>query len=291
MRAVILFLNITFISIGFIQAQKLYIPRNIANAYKKGTRSMDGKPGKNYWQNEGNYTIDVTLTPETKTVSGEEKILYTNNSPDTLRIIAIRFVNNVHKPQSPGLNIQSFSINNEPYQINSKDWGTVAAIKLKQPILPHTSADLNISWSYPLLKQPGREGQIDSTTFYAAYSYPRVSVYDDYYGWDMIPHTGRQEFYNDFNDYQLSVKVPKDYVVWATGDLLNPDEVLQPAIAKRLKDSYTSDNVITIADFNEVQQHKVTKQNDWNTWRFNSKHITDVCFAASKIMFGMQQVL
>ena len=294
MRSLFLsFILIFFIGI-FAHAQQLYMPRNIQIAVEKGTRSMDGNPGKNYWQNEGKYDINVTLTPETKTVSGVEKIVYSNNSPDTLRMIAIRFVNNFHKPLAPrggytnpdiltsGLDIESFSIDNEAYQIDSKNWGTVAAIRLKKAILPRTSVTIDVSWNYPLSKQSGREGQIDSTTFFVAYSYPRVSVYDDYNGWDMIPHTGRQEFYNDFNDYKLSVKVPKNYVVWATGDLLNPTEVLQPEIADRLKKSLTSDDVITIAGFNEMQQQKVTQQNDWNTWKFSADHITDVCFAASK---------
>ena len=279
---------------NFLQAQELYMPRNIKLAYQNGTRSMTGAPGENYWQNEGKYDIDVTLTPETKIVSGVEKIVYTNNSPDTLHMIAIRFVNNFHKPLAPrggyanpdiltsGLEINSFAINNEPYNIDSRNWGTVAGIRLKKPILPHSSVTLDISWHYPLSKQSGREGQIDSTTFFVAYSYPRVSVYDDYNGWDMIPHTGRQEFYNDFNDYKLSIKVPKDYVVWATGDLLNPAEVLQPEIADRLKKSFTCDDVISIADFNEMQHHKVTQQNDWNTWKFSADHISDVCFAVSK---------
>ncbi len=295
MRNTILFIILLFfIGINYAKAQKLYVPRNIEIAYKNGTRSMDGKPGKNYWQNGGKYDINVTVTPGTKIVSGTESIVYTNNSPDTLRIIAIRFVNNFHKPLAPrggysgpdiitsGLDIQSFSVDNENYQINSKNWGTVAPVRLKKPLLPHSSIKLDIAWNYPLSKQSGREGQIDSTTFYVAYSYPRVSVYDDYNGWDMIPHTGRQEFYNDFNDYKLAVKVPKDYVVWATGDLLNAGEVLQPEIADRLKKSYTSEDVISIANFNEMQQHKITMQNDWNTWKFTADHISDVCFATSK---------
>ncbi len=294
MKNIILVLAFLFIGKNYLQAQKLYMPRNITEAYKNGTRSMDGTPGKNYWQNDGKYDINVMVTPETKVVSGTENIVYTNNSPDTLEMIAIRFVNNFHKIFAPrggyanpdiittGLDIQSFSVDNEDYKIDSKDWGTVAPVKLKKPLLPHTSITLDIAWSYPLSKQSGREGQIDSTTFYVAYSYPRVSVYDDYYGWDMIPHTGRQEFYNDFNDYKLTVKVPKDYVVWATGDLLNADEVLQPEIAERLKKSYTSDDVIHIANNDEIQQHKITNQNDWNTWKFSADHITDVCFATSK---------
>lgn len=285
---------VLFIGVSHTNAQSLYMPRNIMKAISNGTRTTDGSPGKNYWQNKGAYDISETVTPETKLVSGVENIVYTNNSPDTLRSIAIRFVNNFHKAMAPragyanenvitaGLDIQSFSVDGDTYTVDSKNWGTVAAIKLKKELLPHSSITLNISWSYPLSKQSGREGQIDSTTFFVAYSYPRVSVYDDYNGWDMLPHTGHQEFYNDFNDYKLSVKVPKDYIVWATGDLLNPDDVLQPDISERLKKSYTSDDVIHVANANEMQLHKITRQNDWNTWKFSAGDITDVCYAVSK---------
>ncbi|MFT4153329.1 M1 family metallopeptidase [Parafilimonas sp.] len=282
------------LSNSFISAQDLYMPRNIKNAYTKGTRALTGAPGPDYWQNKGVYDINVTVHADTKSISGTEKIVYSNNSPDTLSMIAIRFVNNIHKPNAPrsgmagndfldsGLHIASFKIDGTVYDINSDDWGTVNPVKLKSAMMPHSNATLEIEWSYPLSRQSGREGQIDSTTFYCAYSYPRVSVYDDYNGWDMIPHTDRQEFYNDFNDYTLNVTAPKNFVVWATGDFLNPDEVLQPAIAQRLKTSYTSDSVIQIAGFDEMQQGKITQQNEWNTWKFKADHITDVCFGTSK---------
>ena len=294
MKKVFLFCCLIILCNSFVNAQDLYLPRNIKNAYTKGTRSLTGAPGPNYWQNKGVYNINVTVHADTRSISGSEKIVYSNNSPDTLKSLAIRFVNNIHKPQAPrsgfysndfldsGLHIISFRIDGTVYEINSEGWGTVNPVRLKKAMMPHSNITLEIEWSYPLSKQSGREGQIDSTTFYCAYSYPRVSVYDDYNGWDMIPHTDRQEFYNDFNDYTLNVTAPKNFVVWATGDLLNPDEVLQPAIAQRLKASYTSDSVIQIAGFDEMQQGKITQQNDWNTWKFKADHITDVCFAVSK---------
>lgn len=282
-----------FVLPAILNAQKLYMPRNIQMTYNNETRTLQGPPGKNYWQNHGKYNINETLTPSTRIVSGDESIVYSNNSPDTLKALVIRFVNNVHKPASPrgsqasenffttGLDIISFSVNGQGYEVDSKNWGTVGVVRLKEPLLPNSSANVNISWNYPLSKQDGREGQVDSTTFYVAYSYPRISVYDDYNGWDMIPHTLRQEFYNDFNDYTLSVKVPKNYVVWATGDLENPDEVLQPAFSKRLKDSYKSDDVIHVANLREMQDGKVTQQNEWNTWKFSASNITDMCYAIS----------
>ena len=103
---------------------------------------------------------------------------------------------------------------------------------------------------------------IDSTTFYLAYFYPRVAVYDDYNGWDTLPFFDAQEFYNDFNDYTLNVTVPKNYIVWATGTLQNPDQVLQPEYAKRLQASMTSDSTIHIATADDLAEKNITAQNE-----------------------------
>jgi hypothetical protein len=274
-------------------AQELYMPRNIKKAYENGTRSKDGKPGANYWQNRGKYNMEISVDPKTRLVSGTETIIYENNSKDTLRNLVIRFVNNLHKPSSPrgsevsndflsdGLTITSLKVENEVYKEDAKNWRTVGNVKLQKPILPNSKTTINIQWNYPLSKESGREGQIDETTFFVAYSYPRVSVFDDYNGWDRLPHTDRQEFYNDFNDYVFSVKAPKNYVVYATGDLLNPDEVLQPEFASRLKKSYTTDEILHIANEQEMKSGIVTKQYDWNVWKFEAKNITDVCFGLS----------
>lgn len=274
-------------------AQELYMPRNIKKAYADGTRDMSGKPGKNYWQNKGVYNVNVKVDAKTKIVSGSETIQYSNNSPDELKVLAIRFVNNVNKPQSgragytpkdaltDGLKIKSFFINSEKYNINSDDWSTVEAVKLTKPLASKSQTEIKIEWEYPLAKESGREGQIDPETFYVAYSFPRVSVYDDYNGWDMLQHNGRQEFYNDFNDYSFSISAPKNFVVWSTGDFLNPDEVLQPEYLKRFKESLKSDKIIHIANAEEMKSGKVTKQNDWNIWKFRADHIVDFCFALS----------
>jgi len=276
-----------------ISAQELYMPRNIKKAYTNGTRDMSGKPGRNYWQNKGVYDVNVKVDAKTKIVSGSETIQYSNNSPDELKVLAIRFVNNVNKPQSgragytskdaltDGLKIKSFSINGEKYNINSDDWSTVEAIKLTKPLASKSQTEIQIDWEYPLAKESGREGQIDPETFYVAYSFPRVSVYDDYNGWDMLQHNGRQEFYNDFNDYSFSISAPKNFVVWSTGDFQNPEEVLQPEYLKRFKASLQSDKIIHVANAEEMKSGKVTKQKDWNVWKFKANHIVDFCFALS----------
>ncbi len=276
------------------QAQPLYMPRDIQRAYKNATRSPDGKPGKNYWENHGRYTISITALPPDRTVKGVEQITYFNNSPDTLKRLNMKLILNIHRPGAarfgnagadyltPGVQIDSLLVNG-----TKKNWNNATAsqtnqmITLPRPLFPLDSVKLNITWHFEISKQSGREGMIDSTTFYLAYFYPRVSVYDDYNGWDTLPFLDAQEFYNDFNDYTLNVTVPKNYIVWATGTLQNPDQVLQPEYAKRLERSFTSDSTIHIATAEDLAKKNITAQNDINTWTWKASNISDMAVGIS----------
>lgn len=109
-----------------VQAQKLYMPRDVENAFKNNTRSFDGRPGKNYWQNHGRYHITVSATPPDRTISGTEEIVYVNNSPDTMRNPLFKLIVNIHKAGAPrlfgastdyltdGVTIDSFAVNGKP---------------------------------------------------------------------------------------------------------------------------------------------------------------------------------
>jgi len=83
------------------QSQNLYVPRDVKQAYKNGTRSMDGTPGKKYWQNKGRYDITITAMPPDRNIRGTETITYFNNSPDTLKYLMIKLFLNIHKPGAP----------------------------------------------------------------------------------------------------------------------------------------------------------------------------------------------
>ena len=191
----------------------LYMPRAVQRAFSNGTRSSDGRPGPNYWQNRGRYVIGITALPPDRTIRGAEQITYFNNSPDTLRNPVIKLFMNIHKPgagrmggASPdyltsGVHIDSVAVNGQPFQWqgvqNAFTWQRLA---LPQPLMPHDSVHLAFKWHYDVAKEPGREGMLDSTTFFLAYFYPRVAVFDDYNGWDTMNFTDMQEFYSDFND-------------------------------------------------------------------------------------------
>src|SRR5215204_551567 len=82
-------------------SQQLPVPRNIQATYKKGTRSVDGRPGRSYWQNTANYMIHVRFEPSTRLVSGEVDIRYINNSPDTLKQVWFKLYPNLYQQGVP----------------------------------------------------------------------------------------------------------------------------------------------------------------------------------------------
>ena len=113
--------------------QSLYVPKEFEAAYAKGTRSTNGRPGKNYWQNTADYKINVSFDPQTLLVSGEVDITYLNNSPDTLKQIWFKLYPNYYQAGAPrdgrvelqdvssGLSIDSMWVNGKwmaPRQYN-----------------------------------------------------------------------------------------------------------------------------------------------------------------------------
>lgn len=287
------FIGVLFLFNHSVYTQELYTPRTIQNAYKNQTRSEDGKPGKKYWQNHAKYDIKLTVNPPERTVYGSEEIIYTNESPDTLYRLNFKLIINSHKPGSPrgrqvpedylttGIHIDAYKENGKEQEWDDSNDATNKFIKLSQPLAPGANITLNIDWHYSVSKRSGREGAIKENTFFLAYFFPRIAVYDDYYGWDRTPHILSQEFYNDFNDYTFEVTVPKNYIVWATGILQNPKEVLSPHYYNLFQEAKTSDSVIHIATQEDLNTNKITQQNETNTWKWKAENVTDIAVSVS----------
>ena len=275
-------------------AQELYIPRDMQEAYRKETRSMDGMPGRNYWQNRARYDIQVTAMPPNRIISGSEIITYYNNSPDTLRNPVIRLFMNVHKPGAPrdmtampdyltrGVQVEKCTVNGKSYAWQDIPYlQTWQPMRLPQPLAPHDSIRLTFDWNYEISLQSGREGMIDSTTWFLAYFYPRVAVLDDYAGWDRMDFVDGKEFYSDFNDYSVTLHVPKNFLVVGTGTLQYPEKILQPDILKKYRETLTSDQTIRIVTKEDLEAKRVTAQNAINHWEFRATNIPDMSFSIS----------
>src|SRR6266446_5455304 len=88
-------------------SQQLFTTAQVKDAYKHGTRTTSGKPGKNYWQNKSDYNIHVTFDPFSNLLTGNEDITYYNNSPDTLKEIIVRLYPDLYKKGVARLSIIS----------------------------------------------------------------------------------------------------------------------------------------------------------------------------------------
>ncbi|MFI5130606.1 MAG: M1 family metallopeptidase [Chitinophagales bacterium] len=291
----ILFALILAVSIP-AKAQKLLpTPRNIQATYDKGTRSITGKPGKNYWQNTANYDLNIDFDPATRLLKGVVSIIYINNSPDTLRQIFFKLYPNIYKKGSPrqsqvspddltdGMIIDSLWINNAVVPASRMRVNATNASIDQQSLLPGQKIQFRIGYHYKINKNSHiRTGEIEPGAAFIAYFFPRVAVYDDIDGWNTIPYTGTQEFYNDFCHFSALITVPSNFVVWATGDLKNGKDVLSPAYYQRLQQAEKNDAMVYIIDTTDLKKGGITPTGkSHNTWHFDADEVTDFAFATS----------
>ena len=276
-----------------VQAQ-LPMATNFNNAYAKHTRSLSGEPGVNYWQNTADYHIQIKFDPETRLLTGHVGIDYQNNSPDTLKEIVFKLYPNLYQQQAmrnmiiapadltKGVEVDSLQINGK---IVAKAKLLIRGTNMYCPrvlIVPGGKTHFDITFSYALNKGSFiRTGEVDTGAFVIAYFFPRIAVYDDMDGWNEYPYMGKEEFYNDFCNFDVDITLPGNYQCWATGNLQNTAAVYEPQIAKRIIQAAENDsvtNVITVAD---IKAGHITKSNPTNTWKFKAENVTDFTFAIS----------
>ncbi|MCB0752019.1 MAG: hypothetical protein KDC52_11135, partial [Ignavibacteriae bacterium] len=240
------------------QNNSLFIPSDLQRVFDSGFRSFDGNPGNNYWQNGCDYKIDVEVDPENSLLIGKEQITYYNNSPDTLNQIVIRIYQDISKINAlrdwymdkdyltDGVFIDELIIENDTMIINNLSdkvyrGSTNIIAKLETPLLPNSQTNIKAKWRFEISdKIKIRMGNYGNGNFFVAYWYPQISVYDDIDGWDKNEYEGSVEFYNDFSNYEVNIKIPKGYVAWATGELQNGSEVLRSDIFQRYKKAQIS---------------------------------------------------
>jgi len=291
----LIFLFILLLSIEAVSQTLNFIPIEIKNAIINGTRTTNGYPGVNYWQNKSSYQIEAFVDLKTHSLKGKEQIFYYNNSPDDLSLMVIRTYQDfaiagksrdweiTEKDFTKGMVIKSLEIDNQLYDATDnnivKRTGTNMYIKLNSPIKAHSTAELKIEWEF---KIPGenfpRMGAYDSTSMMIAYWYPQISVYDDIDGWDKTDYKGQVEFYNDFNDYNVKIKTNQpNVIVWATGILKNPDEVFTNSFLERYNSS--EKNLITRNDLSVMD--RITNNPERFEWKFEAFNVPDFVFSLS----------
>ncbi|WP_285008222.1 M1 family metallopeptidase [Pedobacter faecalis] len=205
---------------------------------------------ENYWQQQVNYNIDVTLNDQDKSLKGFEKIVYKNNSPQTLDFIWFHIWPNAYKHDSTALfkqikndtarvkkagNVTHGYIDQLSFKADGKVAGTephpnpqyidVLKVKLNNPLKPGDSVVITTDFRVKLPSYFSRSGFADGQ-FMACQWYPKPAVYDKD-GWHEFPYLDMGEFYADYGNFRVNITVPSAYVVGATGELKSAAELAQ----------------------------------------------------------------
>lgn len=276
------------------QETRFFMPQEIREAYEKGTRSYDGKPGPNYWQNFADYKIAVEVMPEERKISGSERIVFSNNSPDALNQLVIRLYQDAFREGNPrdnrvrpsdineGVEISRMAINGEEVDLSNpraaRRSGTNMLVGLPEPLSSRETLTLDIDWALNIPETTIRMGAYDSTAFYLAYWYPQVGVYDDVFGWDDLAYDFSTEFYNNLGSFDVKITAPTNFTVLATGVLQNPGEILQEdhlSLYRKAQGSAETVSIITPEDLEAGISHKS------GTWHYVADSVPDFSFCLS----------
>jgi hypothetical protein len=200
-----------------------------------------------YFQQKVNYKILVALNDKKHELNGFESVEYINNSPDTLGYLYFHLWPNAYSGNNTRLAKEIFNrdgrskLFNDPElrgYIDSLDFeadgqGLTVASKegfpdicqlyLNKPLYPGDS--INITTSFHLKIPKGvtsRLGHIGES-YQISQWYPKPAVYDRT-GWHEMPYLDQGEFYSEYGRFDVSISLPANYVVGATGNLQDPDE-------------------------------------------------------------------
>lgn len=282
-------------------------------------RSGSGSPGPKYWQQKADYEISVELNDANQSISGTEKITYHNNSPDVLKYLWVQLDQNLYEKESNTGKTSNNSIKDSVaaktmagqlslydfvggYKIASvKDAAgnplkhtinkTMMRVDLPQPLKSGDHVSFQIAWSYNINDrnfQGGRSGYEyfpaeDNYVYTVAQFFPRMCVYDDVVGWQNKQFLGRSEFTLPFGDYKVSITVPADHVVAATGMIKNPQQVLSKTEIERFEKAKTTfDKPVVIVTQDEAVAKEKTKSKEKKTWQFEATNVRDFAFATSR---------
>jgi hypothetical protein len=282
------------------------------NEYRNGA----GAPGYAYWQQRADYDINVKLDEDKQSISGSEKIVYYNNSPDALKYVWLQLDQNIYKKtsmtelSSTQSELKNMSFNSYNSMYNDFDGGfnieyvkdakgqamrytivnTMMRVDLPQPLKKGEQLVMQLAWNYKINNTKIKGGRSGGEYFEddknwidcIAQFYPRMCVYNDVQGWNHKQFLGSGEFATCFGNYKVNITAPADHVVTATGELINASEVLKPIWRERLTKAKTSEKPVLIITQEEATENEKSRASGTKTWKFVAENVRDFAFASSR---------
>lgn len=295
----------------FHQLQELW---PTPNEYRNGS----GAPGHSYWQQKVDYVIKVELNDDDQSITGSETITYHNNSPDALTYVWLQLDQNIYADNSDShLTQTNGKVENMSYDAldklinyksklgytikNVKDAGgkalpftinkTMMRVDLPQPLKPGASFSFSVDWFNYIndSRKTGGRGAMEyfpedgNYIYEMAQWFPRLCVYDDVNGWQNKQFLGTGEFALEFGDYKVSITVPADHIIVATGTLQNPSQVLTKKQIDLLEQAKSSSKKpVIIVSQDEAASKEKNHSKEKKTWVFQGDNVRDFAWASSR---------
>ncbi|MAL87374.1 MAG: aminopeptidase [Brevundimonas sp.] len=285
-------------------------------------RTASGAPGHRYWQQQVDYVIDVRLDEDAKALTASQRITYHNNSPDTLTYLWI-LLDQQDMAEGSMATMASPSSSSDTYQffealgfergqtwaggfqnivvkgtdgrpLNITQVDALLRVDLPRPLAPGERISFDMTYAMPFAQtmvtgaRSGYECFPGSTPagnciFQAAQWFPRLAAYSDYEGWHTLPFLGSGEFPLEFGNYQVSITVPADHVVAASGELQNSRDVLTREQQARMEQARSAtDAPVYVVTPDEAVAREQGRSTESRTWRFEAENVRDFAWAASR---------
>ncbi|GAB2762409.1 M1 family metallopeptidase [Salinimicrobium soli] len=238
-----------------------------------------------YWQQHVDYKMNIDMNVENYQYTGDQELVYTNNSPDTLTKVFYHLYFNAFQPgsemdirsrtisdpdqrvgarisklspsQQGYLHVNALTRNGKPIKYN--EVGTVLEVQLEEPILPGEKVIFNMKFAGQVPEQIRRAGRNSSENVALSMTqwFPKMAEYD-FQGWHADPYIAR-EFHGVWGDFDVKISIDKNYILGATGVLQNPNEI-----------GYNYEDAGV----------KVNRKGKKLTWHFKAEMVHDFAWAA-----------
>ena len=266
-------------------------------------RLGSGAPGPDYWQQQVDYEIQVSIDPEERLVHGKAHITYHNASPHALDYLWLSLEQNAFREDSiaaavgaataigmketEGDGYTIHGLTHEGEDLTYSVYDTLARVPLSEPIAADGgSFEFDIEWSFLIPKNVFRRfgiREFDAGKVYQlAQWFPAVAVYDDVNGWNTLPYIGTGEFYTNFGTYDVEITAPRSMVVVATGVLQNEEDVYTEAQFKRMQQAKATQETVAVVTRDEVGTADARPSGEGPlTWRFHADDVRTFAWACS----------
>jgi hypothetical protein len=259
-----------------------------------------------YFQQEVHYRIAATLDDEKHQLSGEVVVEYINHSPDTLPSLWFHLWANAFGDRNSAFAEQQLRMGKSKFyfakdsdlggyetidfQVNGEtlSWAfdpahpDIARVDLPLPMLPGERLELTIPFLLQVPASFSRLGHVDQSYQFTQW-YPKPAVYDRS-GWHPMPYLDMGEFYSEFGSFDVSITLPANYVVAATGELQTAEErdfLRQKAAETRQWLEESPPQQESLAEATKKDTFPPSEA-EWKTIRYTADRVHDFAWFADK---------